>query len=606
MQFQNLSVSKKIWALMLLVMGALLAAGLGMQTYMLSLESSLRQQLQSVEERIRVVVQWRGAVETSVSFLVAANMAQDQASMDFFNTRYEEARKITTVLREETEEHLETAAGRQRLQSINAAREKVNNISQQVAMERRSDGDVAAMVQSDLIPAVTSYIAELDAMVKLQEQLRTTIIQDSDSIRTRAMIIGGLGLLAVVVVGLLISAWLVRQLTAPLARAVDLAQEIANGNLTRDVHDDRKDELGQLLRSLNTMTQKLRAVVGEVRNGVDSVSSAATQIASGNQDLSARTEQTAANLEETAASIEELTATVTQSADTARQANQLAATAVQAAERGGEVVSQVVMSMDQINTSSRKISDIIGVIDGIAFQTNILALNAAVEAARAGEQGRGFAVVAGEVRSLAQRSAEAAKEIKALITTSVGNVEVGAEQVAQAGESMQAIVASVRRVTDLIGEISASSQEQRDGIAQVNQAVSNLDQMTQQNAALVEESSAAAIAMNEQAQRLAQVVALFNVGQEQVQRLASPASAPRASTAAAPAVPRKPENVAKATVPKLSSKSGTASKADAAQEKPASAAAKPAQEAAPKLLRPAPLHAASSKNTVNDDDWETF
>ena len=353
MQFQNLSVSKKIWALMLLVMGALLAAGLGMQTYMLSLESSLRQQLQSVEERIRVVVQWRGAVETSASFLVAANMAQDQASMDFFNTRYEEARKITTVLREETEEHLETAAGRQRFESINAAREKVNNISQQVAMERRSDGDVAAMVQSDLIPAVTSYIAELDAMVKLQEQLRTTIIQDSDSIRTRAMIIGGLGLLAVVVVGLLISAWLVRQLTAPLARAVDLAQEIANGNLTRDVHDDRKDELGQLLRSLNTMTQKLRAVVGEVRNGVDSVSSAATQIASGNQDLSARTEQTAANLEETAASIEELTATVTQSADTARQANQLAATAVQAAERGGEVVCQVVMSMDHINTSSR-------------------------------------------------------------------------------------------------------------------------------------------------------------------------------------------------------------------------------------------------------------
>ncbi|MDH1607766.1 methyl-accepting chemotaxis protein, partial [Comamonas aquatica] len=216
-----------------------------------------------------------------------------------------------------------------------------------------------------------------------------------------------------------------------------------------------------LLRSLSAMTQKLRTVVGEVRNGVDSVSSAASQISTGNQDLSARTEQTAANLEETAASIEELTATVTQSADTARQANQLASTAVQAAERGGEVVNQVVRSMEQINTSSRKIGDIIGVIDGIAFQTNILALNAAVEAARAGEQGRGFAVVAGEVRSLAQRSAEAAKEIKQLITASVGNVDTGSAQVAQAGESMQEIVASVRRVTDLIGEITASATEQR-------------------------------------------------------------------------------------------------------------------------------------------------
>ncbi len=612
MQFQNLSVSKKIWTLMLLVMGAMLAAGLGMQTYMLSLESSLREQLQSVEQRIRVVVQWRGSVETSASFLVAANMAQDPVTMDFFNTRYEEAHKANAALREATESHLQTEAGRQRFQSINVAREKMNHIAQQVAMERRNDGDVAAMVQSDLVPAVSSYIAELDAMVKLQEQLRETIIQNSESTRTRALTIGCLGLLAVVVVGLLIAAWLVRQLTAPLARAVDLAQEIANGNLTRDVHDDRKDELGQLLRSLNTMTQKLRSVVGEVRNGVDSVSSAATQIASGNQDLSARTEQTAANLEETAASIEELTATVTQSADTARQANQLAATAVQAAERGGEVVSQVVMSMDQINTSSRKISDIIGVIDGIAFQTNILALNAAVEAARAGEQGRGFAVVAGEVRSLAGRSAEAAKEIKALITASVNNVEVGAEQVAQAGESMQEIVASVRRVTDLIGEISASSQEQRDGISQVNQAVSNLDQMTQQNAALVEESSAAAIAMNEQAQRLAQVVALFNVGQEQMQRLASPVSAPapssaqRNSAAAAPAVTRKQESTAKATAPKLSNKSEAAGKAGAAPAKPASAAAKPAQEAAPKLLRPAPLNTAGSKNTVNDDDWETF
>ena len=288
---------------------------------------------------------------------------------------------------------------------------------------------------------------------------------------------------------------------------------------------------------------------------------------------------------------------MTQSADTARQANQLASTAVQAAERGGEVVNQVVRSMEQINTSSRKIGDIIGVIDGIAFQTNILALNAAVEAARAGEQGRGFAVVAGEVRSLAQRSAEAAKEIKQLITASVGNVDAGSAQVAQAGESMQEIVASVRRVTDLIGEISASATEQRDGIGQVNQAVSNLDQMTQQNAALVEESSAAATSMNEQAQRLADVVAVFNVGQGAVAALARPTvAAPAARAPAAPAQ-RGAQGVASAQ-PAVTPPAAVAP----APAKKAPAAAKPA--AAPQLLKPTPL---SSKATApNDDDWETF
>ncbi|MBQ0132858.1 MAG: methyl-accepting chemotaxis protein, partial [Comamonas sp.] len=304
-------------------------------------------------------------------------------------------------------------------------------------------------------------------------------------------------------------------------------------------------------------------------------------------------EQTAANLEQTAASLEELTATVTQSADTARQANQLAATAVKAAERGGEVVSQVVMSMDQINTSGRKISDIIGVIDGIAFQTNILALNAAVEAARAGEQGRGFAVVAGEVRSLAGRSAEAAKEIKALINTSVSNVDLGAEQVAQAGESMHEIVASVRRVTDLIGEITASSNEQRDGIGQVNQAVGNLDQMTQQNAALVEESSAAATSMHDQAQRLAQVVSVFNVGQ---MATAAAPMAPRAAMAAPTATP-----IARKVEMASSSPAKPTARVAASAAKPAAQAA---QTSTPKLLRPAPVNQPAPSSS--EDDWETF
>jgi methyl-accepting chemotaxis protein len=595
MQFKNLSVAKKVWLLLLTVMVLLVATGLGMTSYLNRVESTIRADVSDLEGRIRMVVELRGNAETSASFLVAGNLAQDVQSKTFFDNKFKEVSKESAVLLAEIEKRVRSADGRAQLQRINAQRDSLSKLSQQINAQSDSGADMGELVRTQLVPAVETYIAELDTMVTLQESIRTRIQAQTDVQRTTAISIGIAAFLAVVVLGLLFSAWLVRQLTAPLARAVQLAETIAAGDLTQNVHDDRKDELGQLLRSLNAMTQKLRAVVGEVRNGVDSVSSAASQIATGNQDLSARTEQTAANLEETAASIEELTSTVTQSADTARQANQLATTAVQAAERGGEVVSQVVMSMDQINTSSRKISDIIGVIDGIAFQTNILALNAAVEAARAGEQGRGFAVVAGEVRSLAGRSAEAAKEIKALINTSVNNVDLGAEQVAQAGESMQEIVDSVRRVTDLIGEITASANEQRDGIGQVNQAVSNLDQMTQQNAALVEESSAAASSMNEQAQRLSQVVAVFNVGN--VHAHAQPL-ATKAVAAARPALQ---------TAAQPSARSAPAVKlapAPAAVRKPVASApaAKPA--VAPQLQRPAPV--TSPASSASDDDWETF
>ncbi|HJV59937.1 MAG TPA: methyl-accepting chemotaxis protein, partial [Albitalea sp.] len=270
-------------------------------------------------------------------------------------------------------------------------------------------------------------------------------------------------------------------------------------------------EVGQLLTALRTMQHNLRAVVGEVMTGAQSVADASTQIAQGNLDLSQRTEEQASTLEETASSMEELTATVNQNAENARQANALAATASQVAGKGGEVVQAVVRTMNGISDSSRQIADIIGVIDGIAFQTNILALNAAVEAARAGEQGRGFAVVAGEVRNLAQRSAEAAKEIKALIGASVDRVESGAKLVADAGQTMQEIVGSVQRVTDIIGEITAAASEQSDGISQVNASVVHLDRMTQQNAALVEQGAAAAGSLKDQAGKLAQVVSVFRL-----------------------------------------------------------------------------------------------
>ncbi len=327
--------------------------------------------------------------------------------------------------------------------------------------------------------------------------------------QTRMAVIGLLA--AAVAVGAGLALVITRSITRPIARAVGIAETVASGDLTSDVKVDSTDETGQLLAALKKMNDSLLSVVGQVRNSSDSIATGSAQIATGNADLSQRTEEQASNLQQTAASMEQLTATVKQNSDTARQATQLAGSASAAAAEGGRVVGQVVATMDDITQSSRKIADIIGVIDSIAFQTNILALNAAVEAARAGEQGRGFAVVASEVRSLAQRSAQAAKEIKTLIGESVEKVESGSKLVDEAGQSMTNIVAQVKRVNDLIGEISAASMEQSTGIGQIGDAVNQLDQVTQQNAALVEESAAAAESLKHQAAQLAQTVSVFKV-----------------------------------------------------------------------------------------------
>ncbi|MFY2056004.1 methyl-accepting chemotaxis protein [Achromobacter xylosoxidans] len=319
--------------------------------------------------------------------------------------------------------------------------------------------------------------------------------------------------LAVVLGGLF--AWRVsKSITAPLAQAVSVAETVARGDLGQPIHAVTRDETGRLLRALHDMQDKLAGAVRTIRAGSETISSAAGQIAAGNTDLSSRTEEQAASLEETAASMEELASTVKQNADNARQANQLAASASEVAQRGGAVVSAVVSTMGDISASSRKISEIVSVIDGIAFQTNILALNAAVEAARAGEQGKGFAVVAGEVRSLAQRSAQAAREVKTLIEASVSKVAEGAGQAENAGTTMQEVVASVKRVTDIMGEIAAASQEQATGIEQVNRAVSQMDEVTQQNAALVEEAAAAAGSMQDQAHALVRAVGVFRLSED--------------------------------------------------------------------------------------------
>jgi methyl-accepting chemotaxis protein len=363
-----------------------------------------------------------------------------------------------------------------------------------------------------LLQQVTAHLAEFSRYNRERSTARVQLAEAG--YRSAQTLMLGLGA-AALACGVLLAWALTRSITRPIDAAVRVAQAVARGDLTTHFGVVRRDETGQLLAALQAMNLSLVKLVGDVRLSSDSIATGSSQIASGNQDLSQRTEMQASSLQQTAASMEQLNTTVRNSADTARHATQLANAASDVAAKGGAVVGQVVGTMEGITASSRKIADIIGVIDGIAFQTNILALNAAVEAARAGEQGRGFAVVASEVRNLAQRSAAAAREIKSLISDSVEQVEAGSRLVGDAGRTMDDIVAQVKRVNDLIAEISAATQEQTSGIGQVNQAVTQLDQATQQNAALVEESAAAADSLRGQASKLVEAVSVFKLEQRQ-------------------------------------------------------------------------------------------
>jgi len=514
MNLNNVRVAPKLWATILGLLVVMMLSNLWVRSNTEQALEQAREDVQQIERKIALAQHMRGAAMTGLELGIAQFATNENRLQIELEKRFEQRRVAATEALQAMEAALHDDADRAQFARVLQARDAVQ--TRRAETEQNLDLDDynarANFAFGDYAAMGVKYSQAFDEFVQYQIDQLDVVTQRAEARRQRSVMVGwgvaGLLLLVAVVM----ASWLVVNITRPLQQAVQLTATIGGGDLNVAAKTDRRDEFGHLMNALDAMAERLRQVVSEVRSGVGEVSDAAAEIAKGNADLSTRTEQTAANLEQTAASIEQLTATVHQSADTSRQANQLAATAVQAAERGGAVVQQVVHSMDQIHASRRKIGDIIGVIDGIAFQTNILALNAAVEAARAGEQGRGFAVVAGEVRTLAQRSAEAAKEIKGLIEASVGTVAVGADQVGQAGQSMQEIVASVRRVTDLIGEITAAANEQRDGFGQVNQAVSNLDQMTQQNAALVEESSAAAKAMHEQAQRLMQTMAVFQVG----------------------------------------------------------------------------------------------
>jgi methyl-accepting chemotaxis protein len=411
------------------------------------------------------------------------------------------------------DKYVSSEQGKQLLAAVRRHNESFLKARSTVFSQLNADQRDAALsvVEKDALPALDAMQSESVELVTLQQKIvdATGASTSADIAFAKWLLAAIGGVAAVVGIG---AAWSVtRSITRPLARAVQVAERVAQGDLTSRIEVTSRDETGQLMAALKHMNESLDQIVRRVRSGTAAIASASGQLLAGNTDLSARTEEQAASLEETASSMEELTATVRQNAENARQASQLAVNASEIAGDGGRVVERAVRSMQEIAASSAKINDIIGVIDGIAFQTNILALNAAVEAARAGEQGRGFAVVAGEVRTLAQRSAAAAKEIKALIETSVSKVDDGSSQVRDAGRTMTDIVQAVQRVTDIMGEISAASAEQSGGIEQVNTAVMQMDQVTQQNAALVEEATAAAGSLEDQARHLREAVAVFRL-----------------------------------------------------------------------------------------------
>jgi methyl-accepting chemotaxis protein len=513
MKLRNLSISKKLWMTTLAILATMSATAALTQHYSNQSLVEAMARVESHEELITMSTRWKGLVDANLERVLANSLSTDPVISQTFGPKVKAGSAAIGDLQKQLRTLATADDDKAAMDKVALARAPVLAAVTKLA-ELKTAGDAAAMhdeIEQFQRVHIANYLAALDEFIQLQVQHREAAKASAEATRRTSMYVG----LGVVGVVLLISlswvALLSRSIRVPLERAVRVSESIAGGDLTQRLHTDRHDEVGQLMQAMSTMSDKLRSLVCEVRAGVESVNSASSDIATGNQDLSNRTEQAASSLEQTASAMEQLTATVTQSAETARQANEWAATAASAATKGGHVVHQVVNSMQAITGSSRKIADIIGTIDGIAFQTNILALNAAVEAARAGEQGRGFAVVAGEVRVLAQRSAAAAKEIKVLIGTSVEEVESGAQRVAEAGSAMDEIVTSVQRMTGMMGDIAAAANEQRDGIAQVNLAVTHLDQMTQQNAALVEESAAAASSLREQANRLTAVVSEFKV-----------------------------------------------------------------------------------------------
>jgi methyl-accepting chemotaxis protein len=480
----------------------------------LSSASAMNDQMIDVRMRDqRLIAEWGKIIEVNAARTTGAWMVTDPADQKTLEGLMAESSGRATKIQDQIGATITDEELKPLFKQVLDTRKAYTDVRKAV-FAAKAEGDLEKgkkLYEGDLTQTRNSYLAALktfsDRHAVLLDKAGDEIHDQYTSGRTLLILLG----VAAIVMGIFAAWWITHTITKPINEAVKVAETVSSGDLTSDIQVHSTDETGQLMNALKIMNSNLVSIVGQVRNGTDLMATASTEIAAGNQDLSSRTEQQASSLEETASSMEELTSTVKFNAENAREANALAISAAEIASRGGAVVGEVVNTMGSINDSSRKIVDIISVIDGIAFQTNILALNAAVEAARAGEQGRGFAVVASEVRTLAQRSAAAAKDIKGLIDDSVQKVSLGSDLVDKAGQTMGEIVTSINRVTQIMTQISHASEEQSIGIAQVNDAITQMDQVTQQNAALVEQAAAAAESMQEQSAKLADVVSVFKL-----------------------------------------------------------------------------------------------
>ncbi|MDP3261951.1 MAG: methyl-accepting chemotaxis protein [Tabrizicola sp.] len=582
--FKNVKISTRLAAAFSLLVFMLLGIGALSVSRTMDVETELvditerRMTVISEMENLRDVASTQArAIRNIALYTDPAKVAQEKQAIEATRPEVDGYIKKLEAL-------INTTRGRELQTAIDETRAPFRSgVDQFIKMIEAGEREPAIAYLFDVArPAQLTYFKTIDDAVNYQTDGANAASAAAKDMVMNLITTIALTVTLAAVLAAAVALWLIRSITVPINNAVELARAVAAGDLTRVIEVKSMDETGVLLKALADMQAGLVQVVGRVRIGSESVSSASEQIAQGNQDLSSRTESQASALEQTAASMEELSSTVRQNADNAAQANQLAQSASNVAVEGGQVVAQVVDTMRGINESSRKISDIISVIDGIAFQTNILALNAAVEAARAGEQGRGFAVVAGEVRNLAQRSAAAAKEIKQLINDSVERVEKGTVLVDKAGATMSEVVDSVKRVTDIMGEISSASTEQSDGVGQIGEAVTQMDQATQQNAALVEEMAAAASSLRTQAGDLVQSVAVFRLSGNQV---AFSAVTPVVRTHAPATTPRK-------------------SLAPLALKKPASRPALPA--AKPPAARPVARREPALAKTDSAGDWESF
>ena len=525
---KNANIGKKV-TLAFGVVLAVSAATTGVSLWQLDkVTESTRALMEVPLVKERLVSDWYRTIYGGSRRTLAIAKSSDATLVNFFAEDSAKGSKEAGELLKQVQALLTSENETRLLKDISAARD-FYNLQKAAVTKAKETGDAAEanrVLEEKFIPASVKYQSLLRDLMEMQ---RKEIDSNAAHIAEASATSVRLQLALTVLLTLLVAACamlLKRSIVRPLSAAIDVARRVAKGDLGTEVKVTSTDEAGQLLAAMRDMTGSLRGLVDNVMRSGAAIDNASGELARGNQDLSSRTEQQASSLEETASSMEELTATVRQNADNARQGNQLALSASAVASKGGVVVAQVVDTMGAINASSHKIVDIISVIDGIAFQTNILALNAAVEAARAGDQGRGFAVVASEVRSLAQRSAAAAKEIKLLIDDSVRNVEAGSKLVGEAGATMDDVVTSVRRVTDIMGEIASASVEQSAGIEQVNQAIAQMDQVTQQNAALVEEAAAAAESLQGQAGALANAVSQFQLGGAVAPAQSVPAVAP--------------------------------------------------------------------------------